>query len=211
MCVLKKSGSIKTNCILTVLIVCSLLVPKSIIAQSGPVQISTENLSQTLQELGLTLELEKPEGAILAFSLPDVYVLPDSPLYLLVQVWESLNLLWADTPSERSRLLFLFSERRLAETLSLLQENETEYATQNIERYKSQLSQAISNIPEIEDGSARQEGYNQLERQMWFQKAFNSVVKAEGITDVLQNVSVILENRADDQGGIELSPVPDLP
>ena len=128
---------------------------------------SREDVNETLSDLGITIRLDKPEGAILAFSLPDVYILPDSKLYLVVKFWESLQLLWADTAEEKSDLLFHFSEKRLAETVQLLEEEKSEDAVVNLSRYRGQLSQALSHVAEIEKGAGRKQGYNRIGEKIW--------------------------------------------
>ncbi|MCA9390347.1 hypothetical protein KC571_02980 [candidate division WWE3 bacterium] len=164
-------------------------------------------VSEKLEALGLTIQVDKPEGAILAFSLPDVYILPDSRLYWVVQLWESVSLLWADTPEEKSDLLFYFSEKRLSEIIALFEKNDSEAALTTIDRYKGQLSQAINSINEIQNTDDRDKRYSNLEKQVWYQQALNKLAEAQGLSDLLGGVTDSLKNNETGQRGIELTQI----
>lgn len=157
-----------------------------------------------LEKYGVTVQIDAPEEAILAVALPDVYILPNSPFYLLVKFWESLTLLWADTPEEKAYLLFEYAEKRLAETLKLIKKEDDSAALTNIDRYKGQLSQAINTLQEVSDLDKREQQFNRLEEQVWYQRALARVLHAEGLSDLFTETSEDFSTVIEQRGGIEL-------
>lgn len=169
-------------------------------------QISEQSseTTQTLEELGVAIKTEQPVGAVLAVALPDVYILPGSRLYWIVQIWESIRLLITEDPAERAEVLLGYSKKRLAETYALVQDNSLDTALQTIERYKVQLNEALTQMQDIPDSAKQQENYNGVQEHVWYQKALHSIITAKGITDAFAGMANAVTDSADTRGSLEL-------
>ncbi len=165
------------------------------------------NINQQLEHVGVVIRMDRPEGAILAVALPDAYILPDSPLYWIVKFWESLTLFIADSPEEKSELLFSFAEKRLAETMKLLEKENILQAAANLERYKGQLNQATTAIQDVSDHQVQEQRYSRLEEQVWYQKALLRIIDTESIANILTDVTGAFAPQSGGQAGIELEPI----
>lgn len=193
------------------LLIATLCVSTPVSAHEEPlVEVNLEHeggINQQLEQVGVVIRMDRPEGAILAVALPDAYILPGSPLYWLVRFWESLTLFIADSPEEKSELLFSFAEKRLAETMKLLEKEHVFQAAANLERYKGQLNEATTAIQDVSDQQVREQQYSRLEEQVWYQKALLRIIDTESVANILSDVSSAFAPQFGGQAGIELEPI----
>jgi len=161
--------------------------------------------STAFEDLGVAIRTDQPEGAVLAVALPNVYILPDSKLYWIVQLWESIQMIFAEDPQERADLLLELSKKRLSETYNLLKKDNVADATGNIERYTQQLRQALGIVQELPDSRMQQERYDAFEEQVWYQKALSSVIQVEGLSNIFADVTSSLGEVTQGSGSLQLT------
>lgn len=143
----------------------------------------TSSVIEELSEAGLALQVDQPEGAILAVSLPDVYILPDSFLYWIVEFWEEVQYVLTEDSDERVELMFTFAEKRLAETIKLIEKDRADFAALTIERYQNELDAAMDIVDSLPQKD-RAAGLSRISEQAWYQKAFMRIMQADGISDL---------------------------
>jgi len=161
--------------------------------------------STALEELGVAIRTDQPEGAVLAVALPDVYILPDSKLYWIVRLWESIRLIFAEDPAERADLLLELSKKRLSETYDLLKKDKISIAATNVERYKQQLQQALGIVQDLPDSALQQERYDAFGEQVWYQKALTNVIQIEGLSNIFADVTGALGTVTQQFGSLQLT------
>lgn len=160
-----------------------------------------------LEDLGVAIKTDQPEGAVLAVALPDVYILPDSKLYWIVRLWESFQLIIAEDPEERADLLLELSKKRLSETYTLLKKDKVSVATTNIERYKQQLQQALGIVQDLPDSAMQQERYDAFGEQVWYQKALTNVIQIEGLSNVFADMTGAFGTVTQQLGSLQLTDI----
>lgn len=183
-----------------------LSAPITVYAQgSGSTPAFDTTPSTALEELGVAIRTDQPEGAVLAVALPDVYILPDSKLYWIVRLWESIQLIFAEDPAERADLLLELSKKRLSETYDLLKKDKISLAATNVERYKQQLQQALGIVQDLPDSTMQQERYDAFGEQVWYQKALTNVIQVEGLSNIFADVTGALGTVTQQFGSLQLT------
>jgi hypothetical protein len=85
----------------------------------------------------------------LAINLPDVSILPGTPLYRLKTIWENIQFFLAGSEEDKVNLLIEFSQSRLAEALILIKQNKPKLAEEAIQAYEqiaADLEQMVSDL-----------------------------------------------------------------
>lgn len=67
-------------------------------------------------------------GSSLVVNLPEVHVLPTSPLYEVKRSWEHLRLFLSQDPQQKTELLIQFADLRLAEAMKLIESKKFDQA-----------------------------------------------------------------------------------
>lgn len=127
-----------------------------------------------------------PEGAILLLNLPSVYVLPTSPFYPLILIWEQLRLFLATTPEERTALFLSLTERKMAETVGLLESSRAgkqkgESIQSLLDNYQEYFNQAYRFYALVQDPQKREELYWELQKQGKNFELFRSFLEKAGV------------------------------
>lgn len=189
-----------------ILLFTSLFAPLTVHAREDvDEEIVAHTTATAFEDLGIAVRTDKPEGAVLAVALPDVYILPDSKLYWLVQLWESIRIIFAEDPQERADLLLEFSKKRLSETYDLLKKENVSVAVTTVERYKQQLQEALGAVQELPSGAMQQEGYDAFEEQVWYQKALTNIIQVEGFSSIFADISGTLGAVTDKHESLQLT------
>lgn len=129
-----------------------------------------------------------PEGAVLLLNLPNVYILPTSPLYPVILFWEQLRLLLATTPEERTQLFLLLAETKMAETVRILedkngriQEDKRVQVGVLVDNYQEYLNQAYRFFNLVQNPQKREELYWELQKQGKNFELFKSFLEKIGV------------------------------
>ena len=102
----------------------------------------------------------------LSINLPNVRIMPDSPLYNLKRQWEMIRILLAGTPEEKANLLIQLAEVRLAEAVEMVKENNADRADQLVAEYQSFLVRAAA----LQDSVNSQGGQTQIKTKLQVQE-----------------------------------------
>ncbi len=82
----------------------------------------------------VTVEID-PIKQTLDVNLPQVYILPDSPLYQVKLMWEQVKMFLSQTQQQQIELCIQLANVRLSETLALLDQNKIDLATKTYGEY----------------------------------------------------------------------------
>jgi hypothetical protein len=106
--------------------------------------ISAKLGSQTFSDINFNDDIiTKSEIELSETKFSDPGILPDSPLYFLKKTKENVQLSFAFTDEEKSKVHLELSKKRLAEAKQLSEKNEDEEAKIAIEKHKEELEKSI--------------------------------------------------------------------
>lgn len=94
---------------------------------------------------GVTDALEE-ETADILLTLPEPGITPDSPLYFLDTLGESLSLSITRSPEKKAEKAFLHAEEKLAEAKKMAEENKEKAANKAVGKHNKYLDEATDSL-----------------------------------------------------------------
>jgi hypothetical protein len=161
----------------------------------------TPAYASDVQELGRNAGIEvsvKPSqaSAEALVALPSLYLLPDSPLYWLRQVFEELQLLLAANERDRVNLLLQFSQRRLAEGYQAVKEGKVESAVKSLQQYRQDHQELATKVEQFDPQADELKPiFTTLKEQLELQDLLKSFVDHQRRPE-LNEVSALLSDSA---------------
>ncbi|MCA9392296.1 hypothetical protein KC614_03780 [candidate division WWE3 bacterium] len=102
----------------------------------------------------------------LEVNLPSVHIIPGSPLYQIKTAWEQIRVFLAQTPQQKTQVMFELSQARLAESVKLFTQDKFDLAQETYNRFIETLDQMQSITEKIPQSQNEESKFkNKIEAQ----------------------------------------------
>lgn len=118
------------------------------------------------------------ESALL-MNLPNVYLLPSSPLYPLKEFWGEIMLLLNATPEERATIISNRAKGQLAEVVEMVKRGDLQKASQTLEKYQQNIEK-LQQYQSLLQDERLQWLTSQLQQHQEYRQLLNQFLAREG-------------------------------